>query len=365
MNFFRFVFVALLLLSSPGLQAEEAPQDSEPPSEISQPSDLPPANEAEQDKGGSSWIPIVGYNPTYKVFFGGGFFYADSKYSLGIHGVVTFEKVYQVMTHWNHKVTPFFSYGAEFEYSKGYEPYYGEGGETQVKDQAKLYGDKILAKPRMIFPLDPFLDVGIFLDVRMRSQDRVEGPVPSPAIPNETTTGVGIFQTFDRRDNPQNPSAGFTIGTELTYVPASFSTINGLKDFFQLGGNFALYQETVAGIIAAVKLAGGISFGTPSYIWKYRLGGADYLRGYLDNRFRGQKYYLQQTELRLPLFDFLEAVGFIGFGDASDGDFTSAKMAYGIGARIGLPPDFINKIRIDFGVGRDQSGVFIDFGQAF
>jgi outer membrane protein assembly factor BamA len=110
---------------------------------------------------------------------------------------------------------------------------------------------------------------------------------------------------------------------------------------------------------------GGIGIGTPNYMYKFRLGGSGTMRGYLENRFRGQKYYAQQTELRFPIWKLFSGAAFLGFGDATDSSFTNAKMAYGGGIRIGLPPDYVSKVRIDVGFGRDSSGVYADFGQAF
>ena len=338
-------------------------QNSELPPE--QPRALPLNTEQQSEEGGMSWIPIAGYNPVYRLFLGGGFFYSKPSYRFGIHGVVTFDSVYQVMQSWENRLNQFFRFNYDFEYSKGFEPYYGDGGETKVADGVNIWGDKFLVTPRFIFSIDPFLDVGFFIDARNRGEHYVEGRPQLKLFPNETTIGLGVFAEIDKRDHKEAPTAGFVFGGDFTIVPSSFTTRNDSPGFTLMGGHFAIYQEMVAGVIAAVKLSGGVTFGTPTYLWKYRLGGTDLLRGYYDNRFRGKKFYLQQTELRAPLLKFLELAGFVGFGDATDHEFTQAKMAYGIGARIGLPPDFVNKIRIDYGVGRDQSGVFVDFGYPF
>jgi outer membrane protein assembly factor BamA len=110
---------------------------------------------------------------------------------------------------------------------------------------------------------------------------------------------------------------------------------------------------------------GGYSVGEPTYMYRFALGGANQLNGYLDNRFRGREYYMQQTELRFPIWKLFSGVGSLGFGDITDTKFTNPKLAYGIGLRIGLPPDWVNKIRIDFAFGRDQAGIFANFGQTF
>lgn len=100
-------------------------------------------------------------------------------------------------------------------------------------------------------------------------------------------------------------------------------------------------------------------------MFKYRLGGTDGLAGYYDNRFRGKKYYLQNTEIRYPIWKLFSGALSLSFGDITDESFTNPKLAYGFGIRIGLPPDWVSKIRIDFLYGRDQYGLFVDFGDTF
>ncbi len=355
----RWLLLGLLLLPVQDLWADvfEEPTSNAPA--------LPPEDKDKTKDTGSSWVPVVGYNPTYKVFLGGGYFYHNPTWDFGIHGVITFESVYQIMTHSEHILGPRWKYRTELEYSKGFEPYYGEGGDTKISDRIRIFGDKTLVKPLLTFAADPFWDLGFFLDLRFRGEDHVLDGPNFRRFPNESTMGIGILSSLDKRDDANNPTSGFILDAKLTVIPGSLTTVQNTPTFAQLEGDIAFYQETVMSIVAAVKLYVGTSIGTPTYLFKYRLGGTDNLRGYQDNRFRGKEYYLQQTELRMPFFKWLDVVPFLGFGDATDSQFTQAKMAYGAGLRIGLPPDYINRIRIDYGVGRDESGIFVDFGQTF
>ena len=126
------------------------------------------------------------------------------------------------------------------------------------------------------------------------------------------------------------------------------ATVNPLE-FAQIEGNFIVYKEVLEGVlpevIAAFSVAGGCSLGEPTDRYRYRLGGPNILRGYNVNRFRGDDYYLQQTELWCPLWKLFGGAACVGFGDAGDNQFTNPKlaygvwrMAYGVGLRIGLPP---------------------------
>lgn len=346
------------------LLALAAPEPTEPPTEPST-STLERIEEQRHEEGGSSWIPIGGYNTVYKVFLGGGYFYTKPDYKFGVHGVATFVDVYQVMLHWEHAPFVNWKYTMDGEYSRGFEPYYGEGSDNRASDAVKIWGDKTLFKPRFVFTGVDKLELALFADVRVRGEERVEGGARRNLFPNETTAGIGLSADYDATDNRDDPRDGYLLGVSYTHLPSSLTTVKTMQTISQVEGQFTVYQEMLAGVVAAMRFVGGFSFGTPSYLFKYRLGGADYLRGYLDNRFRGSKFYLQQTELRFPLPWIFSGAAFIGFGDAADRNFTAPKMAYGGGLRIGLPPDYVSKVRIDFGVGHDEQGIFVDFGHAF
>jgi len=318
-----------------------------------------------REKAQHSIAPIVGYNPTYKVFFGGGYFYNSPKFSFGIHGVLTFEKVYQIMSHIRHNITPNLKYEFETEYSEGFEPYYGEGGNTRVADLVKLYGWKSLNRLQVVYNFTPRFSMAAFVDGRIRYEGYSEPARPGHYFPNEKTFGIGLVEKLDYRDDEDMPRKGFIQQARYTYVPSSFSSIDNIQPFHQIEGEFNFYQEILPDVVAAVNLTGGYSFGDPSYLFRYNLGGTDKLRGYLYNRFRGKKYYLEQTEVRFPIWDRFSGAVHIGFGDATDSEFESGKLVYGAGLLVGLPPDNVKKFRIDYGTGKDESGVFIDFGYAF
>jgi outer membrane protein assembly factor BamA len=103
----------------------------------------------------------------------------------------------------------------------------------------------------------------------------------------------------------------------------------------------------------------------PTYLSQFRLGGTDRLRGYLENRFRGRMFYLQQTELRYPIWRMISFAGFLEFGEATSTNFAIPARSQGIGLRIGLPPNFVTQLRLDLAFAKDQRGVFFDFGHAF
>ena len=118
-------------------------------------------------------------------------------------------------------------------------------------------------------------------------------------------------------------------------------------------------------LVLASGLAGGVIFGRAPYLSQFRLGGTDRLRGFFYDRFRGSKYYVQQNELRFPVLGLVGGATFLEFGEVTEKHFSRAHVSYGVGLRIGIPPDKVAQMRIDYAMSADQKGVFVDFGHAF
>lgn len=321
---------------------------------------------------GHSIAPLVGYEPTYKFVVGGAYFYEDSQFHLGIDTNTNFGQVYQTHATIHYDINPRYYAHLHTSFTKGFDPYYGEGGHTEPQNFVKLWGYHGHTKAQFAIRPDPVYSVGLFWDARYRAENDGPGSPPQRVFGDETTVGFGFFHEVDTRDNQQSPRDGFVLRNDFTFVPEGFSN-DKRRTFGQIDGSLIVYKEIlnqiVRDVIAAFQVEGGISFGEPSYMFMYQLGGTHRLRGYHENRFRGKAYYLQQTELRFPLWKLFSGAAYVGFGDTSEFGTSDkaavAKMSYGIGLRIGLPPDYISKIRIDYGVGQDQRGIFADFGHTF
>src|SRR5205085_11503136 len=99
---------------------------------------------------------------------------------------------------------------------------------------------------------------------------------------------------------------------------------------------------------------------------QFFMGGAESLRGYLEDRFWGQNVFLASAEYRHPFNNRISGVLFTDIGDAwgtqSQFAFTNPKLqtqfrqhegfqpqpAIGIGLRVATP---IGPVRLDYGYG--------------
>ncbi|HEY3379184.1 MAG TPA: BamA/TamA family outer membrane protein, partial [Armatimonadota bacterium] len=118
--------------------------------------------------------------------------------------------------------------------------------------------------------------------------------------------------------------------------------------------------------VYATRLMAGGSSGVPPFLDQFQMGGADTLRGYKDDRFPGETMVLWNHELRIPITEALDVVGFFDTGDAWGGRFADAlgdsrfklRYGYGGGIRVQTP---IGPLRLDYGI-NDEGGSEFTFG---
>jgi outer membrane protein insertion porin family len=124
----------------------------------------------------------------------------------------------------------------------------------------------------------------------------------------------------------------------------------------------------------------GTSFGHLPFYEQYFVGGAESLRGYLDDRFWGKYTFLASAEYRRPLAQALTGVMFVDVGDAwgSESGFLFAdpalrtryrqhttfkpQPAVGLGLRVTTP---IGPIRLDYGYGNEGGRLHFSIGHSF
>ena len=313
-------------------------------------------------EAGHSVAPVVGYDPTYKFVVGAAYFYVSERVNFGLDANTNFNGVYQVHARASHQFFDRWNYDLRLAGMKGFEAYYGDGGDTSAANYQQLWGDRYAARLQLNHQLTDYFSVGVFGELRGRTEEAVANAAFTRVAPDQSVGAAGVSVKLDSRKNKQRSDDGVVFTTELL---RSFSD----RPFTQLESSFVVYKDVMGdffpGVVAAFQVAGGISDGDVPFTYRYRFGGAGKMRGYLENRFRGSRYYLQQTELRVPIWRMIGGALSLGFGDISDREFTNPKMSYGFGLRIGLPPDWVSQIRIDIGFARDQMGVFAEFGQTF
>lgn len=181
------------------------------------------------------------------------------------------------------------------------------------------------------------------------------------------TNSLTWSHVFDNRDNVYDPTKGKRLSFTGTWAGHG---MGGDFDYFKFIAENRLYYKVGRAHVIAVRLMGGIATGDMPYNDLFTLGGADNLRGYEDDEFRGNKMYEATVEYRYPIAKKIQGVVFTDVGNAWGGVenipwyHENNKLHYsgGIGFRITTP---IGPIRLDYGVGQDGGKFHFSFGGKF
>jgi outer membrane protein insertion porin family len=210
-----------------------------------------------------------------------------------------------------------------------------------------------------------------------------------------STTFRGIRAT---RDYQTNPTAGsytsFSVELGKADITETTRLVDGSIDTRDINSPFGKYvvelrrywglkprkaasplerqRERVP--VLAARAMGGTTTGTLPFIEHFFLGGADSLRGYLEDRFWGEHMMLFSLELRVPVSSNLIGVLFVDYGDAwspQSGldieDFEQHSRfegngSVGLGVRVRTP---IGPIRLDYGYGNEGGRTHFSIGHSF
>ena len=181
------------------------------------------------------------------------------------------------------------------------------------------------------------------------------------------TNSLTFTHVFDNRDNYFNASRGRRLSYSLQWGGHG---LGGKYDFYKVTAEGRFYKSLSNGHILALRLMGGYINGDVAYGNLFDLGGANTLRGYEDEQFKGNKMYAATLEYRFPIAKKVQGVVFTDMGSTwgiDNGqipwyeDDTSIHFSAGVGIRLQTP---IGPIRLDYGHG-DRNKFHFSFGTQF
>lgn len=176
------------------------------------------------------------------------------------------------------------------------------------------------------------------------------------------TRSVTLTRVFDSRDNVFNATEGRRYSLSAEFAGKA------------LGGEFDYNKYTVEGRqylkvgkeqVVALRLTAGYADGHMPDSGRFAVGGADTLRGYEDDEFKGDKMLAATAEYRFPVAKKVQGVVFTDVGKAWEGEgykLNDLEASAGVGLRITTP---IGPIRLDYAQGSEGGKTHFSFGGQF
>lgn len=173
-------------------------------------------------------------------------------------------------------------------------------------------------------------------------------------------------KVYDSRDNIYEPTRGRRISYTTQWAGHG---LGGDFDFYKFTAEARMYKKLGAKNVLAFRARGGFIQGDAPYSQSFTLGGADSLRGYEDDQFRGKYMYNATLEFRFPIVKKVSGVLFTDIGDAWDAPnvtwYNSKKtFNYGVGAGVRITTP-IGPVKLDYGVGKHKNKFHFSFGTQF
>ena len=173
-------------------------------------------------------------------------------------------------------------------------------------------------------------------------------------------------KVYDSRDNIYEPTRGRRISYTAQWAGHG---LGGDFDFYKFTAEARMYKKLGAKNVLAFRARGGFIQGDAPYSQLFTLGGADSLRGYEDDQFRGKYMYNATLEFRFPIVKKVSGVLFTDIGDAWDAPnvswYNSKKIFnYGVGAGVRITTP-IGPVKLDYGVGKHKNKFHFSFGTQF
>ncbi|MGJ5641930.1 BamA/TamA family outer membrane protein [Formosa sp. S-31] len=330
-----------------------------------------------------------GYTPENGLLLGGGFLYtfktnkADSliqRSSVPINMFISTKGNFQIGTAlqsfwWQDKVR----INAKLRYSNAEDQYFGVGYDNAVNtiqsDSTTTYNRKLIAfTPNVLTRVakDFYLGVGVDLNyTKVTSLNPVMAQDPEYLKygPENFNSGLMFSLHYDSRDVTVNAWSGWFAKFLTGFYGNYLGSDNDYQVYeFDIRKYIQIYRP---GNIMALKLYGRITQGDTPYEQLTALGGTNALRGYIMGQYRDEAGLYFISEWRhtfLKRDDTLSKHGitlWVASGTIAPklSDMTRWIPNGGIGYRFEVQPRM--NVRIDFGLGKESSGLYFNFTEAF
>ena len=178
----------------------------------------------------------------------------------------------------------------------------------------------------------------------------------------ETTAKVGHLSALfnfriDTRTSFLNPEKGILLQISNEYARDIYGQH---QSYYRVGLVFQSYLELLFPKLILAARVDLQATTDESYQNSLTLGGNNSIRGLPQDRYLSSSYTLLNTELRFPIFWRLSGIAGIDIGNSTSTPNWIINQV--VGLRLNMN-NFI--VRADFGIGKETTGFYFNFGQLF
>ena len=262
------------------------------------------------------------------------------------------------------------------EYKRWPEQYFGIGPDSE-EDDLKISDYYIITVEQKAYKnLGKQLFIGLQFEymnlykVKFYDTDGNEILPPDEVVGEQggPFVGLGFGIIKDERNSLLTPTAKYYFEfSSYFYNKALGSTTNFLS--FLIDGRKYIDFNTKGKHVLAFHGKAIFTSGNVPFIELAKLGGKQIMRGYLEGRFRDKQYMQAQAEYRVNVIGRFGLTAFAGIGNVmpklNEFDPSSLKFAAGGGFRFNINRKDPANVRIDVGFGKNSTGIYVTFGEAF
>lgn len=192
-----------------------------------------------------------------------------------------------------------------------------------------------------------------------------------PNIPGATGSraiGVGITARWDRRNSNMTPVKNHFVELSVLTNPSFLGSSHPYTSYQLDARKYYPFQGDTGSVLAFQSLI-RLTSGSPSFNYYSLLGGDMINRGYYQGRYRDQNAAQVQAELRQQLIGRFGITVFAATGEVWDRfenfSMYNFKWTSGVGLRFNINKADPTNLRVDFGIGKETTGFYLQFGEAF
>ena len=247
------------------------------------------------------------------------------------------------------------------------DKFWGIGYEKDINDANETNYRRLQAQVRtdLLFQLKPNLFIGPLAQfsyinaTRLARLELLEGQKPKTF-----TTGLGFSFVYDTRDFPLNAYKGIYVRYDQLFNPHFLG-----NKYAYSSSELTLcgYGEVWKNGVLASMLHANLTYGDTPWGLLPTFGGSGNMRGYYEGRFRDKNAIDITLELRQKVWRRNGIVLWVGAGSIFP-KFAAFKWNQVLpNAGIGYRWEFKKRInvRLDYGVGKHQSGINFSINEAF